>query len=689
MFFTSSASSSAVALKDEIKPYISSSRTLPEITVKAVILGVILAVVMAGANAYLGLKIGITVSATIPAAVISMAILRFFRNSNILENNIVQTAASAGEVIAAAVAFTLPALLMMKYWSHFPLFITTSIVIIGGLLGVLFSIPLRRAFLIENPLKYPEGIATGEVLKAGEASSQKSAKDLLAGGLVACSVKFAQAGLMVVGESAHIWMRTSKTVVGIGNGLSLVMVAAGYIVGIEVALSMLIGNLGTWCFGVPLYGYIYGIPEAGSAQEVAVTIWNSKLRMAGVGAMIIGGLWTLVHLVKPIKNALASSFALLSHLNVAGKKNIKRTERDIPMNYVLLGIAILILPLMYIFHINLKDANLGLSIPFHWTVVSIITFAALILGFIGSAISGYMSGIVGSSNNPLSGVTIMVILSVSLMLLLLLGNHIDFVDDKIKALGAGALTVIIGAVVANSASISCDNLQDLKAGQIVGATPWKQQVMLMLGVIAGAIAITPILDILFKAYGIGNTFPRAGMDPTQALAAPKAALMAALTEGVFARSLDWSMVFIGFGIAIGVILIDEIMRRRNSRWRFPVLAVAIGIYMPLDVVVPLFFGGVIAFIAEKRLDRQRSKLGADYTSSAKSAQQRGVLFCSGLIAGEAMVGILLAIPFAAYQSTSLFSIAPQGFAPVALILGNVIFFGVGYYLLHISSKTTR
>jgi putative OPT family oligopeptide transporter len=672
--------------KSEFVPYIESHKTLPEITLKATLLGIILAVVMAGSNAYLGLKAGLTVSASIPAAVISMAILRFFRNSNILENNIVQTAASAGEVVAAAVVFTLPALLMMRYWTHFPFFLTTAVVMIGGLLGVLFSIPLRRAFIVESPLKFPEGIAAGEVLKAGDQASKGGAKDLMAGGIISALVKFAQSGLMIFEESAHYWVSTTKTVVGMGTGLSLVLMGAGYIVGVEVGVSMLLGNLGSWLLGVPLYGYFFGLPEADSAYKAAVGIWNSKLRMVGVGAMVVGGVWTLVHLFKPIKEGIASSFDSLRHLKLNPENKIKRTDYDIPMTHVILGILVLTIPLFFIFDYILKSADMGLSSTLYWGIVGLVTVFALIVGFICAAIGAYMAGLVGSSNTPISGVSIMAILSVSLILLLLLGSQVDFVGDTAKALAAAAISIIIGAVMANSASISSDNLQDLKAGQIVGSTPWKQQLMLMMGVVVGALVITPILEILYQAYGIGNVLPREGMDPAQALSAPKAAIMAAVAQGVFSRSLDWSLVLLGCGIAVVIIILDEILKSKKIRWRFPVLSVALGIYMPLDVVMPLAIGGFIAFFADKALDKQRSNLGTAYAKAETKARHRGLLFSSGLIAGEALLGILLAIPFAAYQSTTLFKIKPEGFENASIFLGMLAFFGIAYYLYKIASR---
>ena len=665
--------------------YIPSHQTFPEITGKSIFLSIILAVIMAGSNAYLGLKIGLTVSATIPAAVISIAIFRFFSRSNILENNIVQTATSAGEAIAAAVVFTLPALLMMQVWDHFPFVITTLVVAVGGLLGVLFSIPLRRAYLIENrELKFPEGVATAEVLKAGDHRQSKGeSRYLVMGGLFSGLVKFAQSGLMIMGESAYYWTNAAGTVFGFGTGISLVLVGAGYIVGAPVGISMMIGGVFAWIIAVPIYGALFGIPAGMGAYEAAMTIWNENIRMIGVGTMVIGGIWTLVYLVKPIIQAIRSSIATLRSVHLLKDSTI-RTERDITMNIVFWGIAILSIPLMIIFDQILGKSDLTLSPVFYWGMIVGITVFCIILGFLCSAIAGYMTGLVGSSNNPLSGVTIMAVLSSSVILLILLGAQIN---TQASILAAAGLAVIIGAVISNAAAISGDNLQDLKSGQLVGATPWKQQVMLMVGVIAGAIVMAPILQILFEAYGIGNIMPRSGMDPAQALGAPKAAIMAAIAQGVFSHSINWTMFGIGAALAVLIILVDMNLKKNHPTWRLPVLAVAIGIYMPLDITVPVLIGGMITALCDRAMKQKRYRLSdSSFAFKKERAERHGMLFCSGLIAGESIVGILIAIPFAAYQRTDLFKIAPSDFERMGVFLGCLAFIGVCLYLYQTASR---
>ena len=668
------------------QPYIPASKILPEVTIKGFILSIILATVMAGANAYLGLKMGMTVSATIPAAVISMAILKFFKNSNILENNIVQTAASAGEATAAAVVFTLPALLIMGYWNDIPFWTTLSIVGIGGTLGVLFSVPLRRAFIVESDLRFPEGIATGEVLKAGHDTSDGGAKDLIMGGLIAAVVKLFQSGFFLVEESVGTWFKKGNVIFGIETGFSLVIVGAGYIVGIVVGISALIGAFIAWGIGVPLYSFIYGAPEGMEAYDAAMFIWSKNIRVIGVGAMVVGGLWTVIKLIDPIKKAIKFSISTIAHAKSGTATSIPRTEKDIPMQYVLGGVILLMFPLAYIFHDVLNCCNLGISSALHWTTVAVVTVFSILFGFMISAIGGYMAGLVGSSNNPLSAVTIMGIIASAILLTALLGSEFDFSVETGKVLSLAAMTIIIVAVMANASAISGDNLQDLKSGHILGATPWKQELMLILGVVVGAIVITPVLDVLYDAYGFGTAMPRPDMDPNETLSAPTASIMSQITIAVFTGSMNWFMFSVGAALAVSIIVIEQILKKCGKNVSIPVLAVAIGIYLPLEIIFPIFFGGLISYMADKRLDRQRSKLGIKFEEAADGARRRGLLFSSGLIAGEAILGIALAVPFAAAQSTKIFDLRPDNFATIATTLGLIAFFGVGYHLFAIGSK---
>jgi len=667
----------------QIEPYIPASTRLPEITFKAIILGTLLAMLMAAANAYLVLKVGISVSACIPAAVISMAILKMFRNSNILENNIVQTAASAGEVLACSLALILPAVIMIGYWNSFNYYVMTSITILGGLLGILLSVPLRRAMVVEGALKFPEGVATAEVLKAGNEST--AAKGILLAGLTAAGVKFCQTGLQIFADSIHVWGRIGNTVTGVTAGFSFALIGAGYVVGLQVTAAMFLGAIFSWFVAIPVYGAVFGLPaDATDAYAAAVGIWNSKIRIIGVGMMVFGGLWTIIELIVPIRRAITSSLESIRKMKTHGKANILRTDFDIPVTYVFFGALFLIIPIYLTFSNIFFDSTFQITYPMIIGMAVLATLLAFGLSILGSVISSYMCGLLGTTTNPVSGIAIMATLIISFFFMLVLSFQVNFAADAEAALSAAGITILIATFVGCAAFIAGDNLQDLKSGQLVGATPWKQQVMLIVGVLASSVILAPIFQILFEAYGIGDVLPREGMDPAQALSAPKAALMAALSQAIFTHSMDWTMASIGVALGILVIFLDRFFKKSNSAWRFPILAVAIGIYMPLDVTTPLLFGGILAYFAQKALAKSKA------SSQEKAAvEQRGLLFASGLIAGEALVGILLAIPFVAYQSTNVFRIVPKALENSTDVLGFLVTIAVLYWFYQTASKTNK
>ena len=485
------------------KSYIDSGVSLPEITVKAVLLGVVLSVVLSAANAYFGLFAGLTVSASIPAAVISMALLKVFKNTNILENNLVQTAASAGESLAAGIIFTIPALVIMGYWESFNYFETTMIALCGGILGVLFTIPLRKALIVKENLKFPEGVATAEVLKTGEEGG-KSIKYLIVGSLIGGLFKFSDSALNLwngLFEKAAFIQQ--KYYLYFSLNLSPALVAVGYIVGLNIAVLVFLGGVITWWIGIPIYiasmGYENVIDELVALGKISnptdvniydlgSILWSVKMRYLGVGAMVVGGMWALVSL----SNSLAVAFKAGIQSFKNRKSNLKdqiRTEIDTPMSWVIIGIGVMIVPIFMIYFSVIGSPGITLT----------MTLIMVVAGFLFSAVAGYMAGLVGSSNNPISGVTIATILSASLLLLTLIGT-----ESELKG-AAGA--ILIGAVVCCAAAIAGDNMQDLKAGYILGATPYRQQIMQMVGVVAGALVIPWILNILLIGNGIGTPTP--------------------------------------------------------------------------------------------------------------------------------------------------------------------------------------
>jgi len=647
----------------------SEGQSLAEITVKAVVLGVVLSIVLAGANAYLGLFAGMTVSASIPAAVVSMGVLRLFRRSNILENNIVQTAASAGESLAAGVIFTLPALVILGTWDSFSFKWVAIIAGFGGVLGVLFTIPLRRSLIVEGKLKFPEGIATAEVLETG----QKGGKGVL------CIAKAAIAsGLFKIGAGGlGLWPEIVEGAKGIGgsiayfgSNLSPALLSVGYIVGLNIAVLIFIGGFCNWLIAIPICAAVQGPPggEEISAVDWAFKIWSSQTRYIGVGGMVVGGLWTIFHLRKSLLSGMTSGLKAYRDLSGGGAE-IARTEKDMPMKWILVLIVGSVVPLFLLYQVFVQQIHVSITMA----VIMLVT------GFVFSAVAGYMAGLVGSSNNPISGVTIATVLVSSLLLLWLMGKD---------APNGPAAAIIIGSVVCCAAAIAGDNMQDLKAGYIVGATPWKQQVMQLVGTVSAALVLAPVMMLLQKAYGFSG---QAGAGP-KALAAPQANLMASVASGVFKGELPWNYIYIGMAVAASVIALDVYLQKRGSSFRTPVLAVAIGFYLPFELSVPIFGGGLIHY-AVKRYHTKKNTAKEQVEESGRN----GLLFASGLITGEALTGILLAIPIILLKGIDIelpywyiddvvvkllgvLGISLPFTPPVGAVLGIALLLGVVYWL---------
>lgn len=609
----------------EPPPYVPAQRLLPEMTVRAVLLGVILSALLAGANAYLGLFAGMTVSASIPAAVISMGVLRLLRRGTILENNIVQTAASAGESLAAGVIFTIPALVMLGAWSDFRYFGTTLIAALGGLLGVLFTIPLRRALIVENPLRFPEGVATAEVLKAGDTGGP-GIITIAAGALAGALFKFGETGLRLWAAIFERAAWADRTVLYFGTNLSPALVGVGYIVGLNIAVLIFVGGAANWYIAIPLLAAFTDAPPDADPADFANQLWSARTRYLGVGAMAVGGIWALICVRRSLAEGIRSGWRAWQRSRAAHLA--PSTERDTPMPFVVALAVVALVPLYVIFEYATGSA----------AIAAVMAVVMLIAGFLFSAVAGYMAGLVGSSNNPISGVTIATILTASLLLLALMGP---------EAVRGPAAAILIGATVCCAAAIAGDNMQDLKAGRLVGATPYKQQIIQCVGVLAGALVMAPVLTLLHHAYGIGAPTP----EHPQPLTAPQATLMASVARGVFHGALPWSMVAWGAAVAVVVIACDLLLARRGSAFRLPVLAVAVGLYLPLELSVPIGVGGVVAWLADRArrsLRRRAARPGAGSgDTSMPDGGHHGLLLSAGLITGEALVGIAMAVPIVA------------------------------------------
>jgi putative OPT family oligopeptide transporter len=660
-------------------PLVGDKQSLPEITLKAIVLSVILTVILSMANAFLGLKVGITISASIPAAIMSMGVLRFFKNSNVLENNIVQTAASAGEALTAGIIFTIPALIVLHFWQEFNYLVTVLIAIIGGIIGVLFTIPLRRVLLEEKSLHFPEGTAIGNILKVS-VDKAMGLGDMLWGSFYGAVISLCQTGFKILNSGAQIWVAKGDLVLGAAVGFAPSLIGAGYIIGINTAMTILLGVILGWIVGVPVTSLVYGIPtDVTHHVDMAMTMWKEHIRFIGLGVMIVGGLWAVIILFKPMIKGIAASLISVSTMREQGHAAIPRTERDIPITVVAWGTALLMIPSFFILQHFVSNEQLAFSTAVVQGISWLSLFYLVIGGFAFASICAYFAGLVGSSTNPLSSMALISLIISSLLILMFLGHKVSLHGQNPEAIAAAALAIIITSFICSAAAISNDTIQDLKAGQMVGATPWKQQLMLVVGVIISAVCIPPVLNLLFYAYGIGGVFPRAGMDPSQMLAAPQAGLMAAVVNGIFTGDMNWLMLMIGGIIAVITLIADKLLEPRGIR--IPVLAIGLGIYLPIITTTPLIIGGLLSYVVNRKLDKQAVNMEEDEKKEfLKKRRQRALLLACGLVAGAAVMGVLLAIPFAIQGSSDGLRIIPDHFEKLTELLGMAVTFILCYWI---------
>ncbi len=658
--------------------------TLPELTFRGVLLGALITVIFTASNVFLGLKVGLTFSSAIPAAVISMSVLRLFKDANILENNMVQTQASAAGTLSSII-FILPALVMMGYWQGFPFWQTLGICAAGGMLGVMFSIPLRHVMVVQSELPYPEGVAAAEILRVGsaeraqeaqaDAAPGKAAKpaatgmaDIAAGGVVAAAVSFAASGLRVLGESVSGWFALGGAVFRLPMGFSLALLGAGYLIGIVAGMAMLTGLVIAWGIAVPVLTAMGDLPTGKTLAQYATGIWSSQVRFIGAGVIGVGAIWTLATLFMPMARGVKASFSALSKAGKARAGQAPRTERDLSAGWISLVTLVLVAILVITFQVFLADAPLSAAAV--WKLVAYAVLFAFVFGFLVAAACGYMAGLVGTSSSPISGVGIVAIVSVSLLMLVLGGELLEAKNGVQMTI---ALAIFSTSAVVAVASIANDNLQDLKTGWLVGATPWRQQVALLIGCVLGAAVISPVLELLYNAYGFADAMPREGMDPGQALSAPQATLMLAIARGIFSHQLNWTMILIGMAVGVGLIAVDAIMQRTCRVARMPVLAVGIGIYLPPTVAAPLVAGALLAWALERALRRRAAAAGQRYDDYADAANRRGVLIASGLIVGESLVGVLMAAIIGASGSEAPLALVGADFGVTASYLGLAVF----------------
>ena len=645
-----------------------SKASLPELTLRGIIIGGLITLIFTAANVYLGLKVGLTFATSIPAAVISMAVLRRFKGHNIKENNIVQTIASAAGTLSAII-FVLPGLVMVGYWQGFGFVQTAGVCIIGGVLGVMYSIPLRRALVTGSDLPYPEGVAAAEVLKVGDenasgTSQEENAKGLrviVAGGITSAVMALLTA-MKAAASEVTAYFKLGAGATTLGTSLSTALIGVGHLVGLPVGIAMLVGVVISYFILLPIFttGDITG---ATALADVVDTTFSDDIRFIGVGTMAIAAIWTLLKIAAPIAVGIRQSLAS-SRARKSGS-TVDVTERDIPFPYVATTIVAFMVPIALL----LWDFVRGTDIHDHMAVlITVSVLFTLLVGLIIASVCGYMAGLIGASNSPISSIGIIAVLAASLLIAAVTrGTTAD-------PLSLVAYTLFTAAIVFGIATISNDNLQDLKTGQLVGATPWKQQVALIIGVVFGSLVIPPILQVMLNGFGFQG-MEGAGED---ALAAPQAALMSSVASGIFDSSLDWNLIFIGMAIGAVLIIIDELLRKFTDKYSLSPLAAGMGMYLPAALTIVIPIGAILGTFYDKWAAKQ---------SHPEFAKRMGTLLATGLIVGESLFGVVNAGIIAAAGGESPLEIFEGGASTT--VVGVILFIIALTFIYRWTKRTVK
>lgn len=645
-----------------------SKASLPELTLRGIIIGGLITLIFTAANVYLGLKVGLTFATSIPAAVISMAVLRRFKGHNVKENNIVQTIASAAGTLSAII-FVLPGLVMVGYWQGFGFVQTAGVCIIGGVLGVMYSIPLRRALVTGSDLPYPEGVAAAEVLKVGDenasgTSQEENAKGLrviVAGGITSAVMALLTA-MKAAASEVTAYFKLGAGATTLGTSLSTALIGVGHLVGLPVGIAMLVGVVISYFILLPIFttGDITG---ATALADVVDTTFSDDIRFIGVGTMAIAAIWTLLKIAAPIAVGIRQSLAS-SRARKSGS-TVDVTERDIPFPYVATTIVAFMVPIALL----LWDFVRGTDIHDHMAVlITVSVLFTLLVGLIIASVCGYMAGLIGASNSPISSIGIIAVLAASLLIAAVTrGTTAD-------PLSLVAYTLFTAAIVFGIATISNDNLQDLKTGQLVGATPWKQQVALIIGVVFGSLVIPPILQVMLNGFGFQG-MEGAGED---ALAAPQAALMSSVASGIFDSSLDWNLIFIGMAIGAVLIIVDELLRKFTDKYSLSPLAAGMGMYLPAALTIVIPIGAILGTFYDKWAAKQ---------SHPEFAKRMGTLLATGLIVGESLFGVVNAGIIAAAGGESPLEIFEDGAS--ATVVGVILFIIALTFIYRWTKRTVR
>ena len=652
---------------------------LGEFTLRGLLIGVVITVLFTAANVYFGLKAGITFSTSIPAAVISMAILRSLRDATMQENNIVQTVASAAGTLSSII-FVLPGLVIIGWWTGFPFWMSFTVCAAGGILGVMYTIPLRRALVTQSDLPYPEGVACAEVLKVGcghdrnediekvEAGGAGLKAVVWGAGVSAAFYIIVQTRIFASDVARYFRLGDNGAATGFDFSLSFALFAIGHLVGLSVGIAMLVGAIIGWGWGIPHFTALH--PAAGATADVAQAAWSHYVRYVGAGAIGVAAVWTLGTLVRPVLSGLAGAMAASRARKAGQAHTLARTEHDIPIGMVALVSLLCLLPVIWLlWHFSLIS-GLGSKV---WLLTAGGVIFIAIMGFLVSTVCGYMAGLIGSSNSPLSGIGILVVVVCALLLVFEVKGTLPASAGKALVAFALFVTAIVFAV----ASIANNNLQDLKTGQLVDATPAKQQWALVIGVIAGALIIPPVLDLVNHAYGFLGA---PGVNPAHALPAPQAGLISALAQGVIQHNINWSALGIGGLIGVGSIAFDELLRRTVKGAALPPLAVGLGIYLPTMSTLMIVVGAIVGWVFNRRAAR---------APRAEATQQLGVLLASGLIVGESLLGVIFAAAVAFSGNPAPLALAGDDFATGSMWLGGIAFALIVWWLYRWIGRLAR
>ena len=625
---------------------------LRELTLRGIIIGGLITLVFTAANVYLGLKVGLTFATSIPAAVISMAVLRKFAGHNVKENNIVQTIASAAGTLSAII-FVLPGLVMIGYWQGFPFWTTALVCALGGILGVMFSVPLRRALVTGSDLPYPEGVAAAEVLRVGDGDPNneenvKGLRTIVIGGIVSAFYGLLAAMKAAASDIASTF-KFAKGATMLGGSLSLALIGVGHLVGMTVGIAMLVGVVISYLILLPILTGGESLSDPATIMDTVDTVFSDRIRFIGVGTMAIAAIWTLIKISGPIVKGMAESFA--SSRNRKDGHQVAVEERDIPAPYVVGTILLLMVPIGLL----LWNFVRGTDIHDHMAVlITVSVLFTLLVGLVIASVCGYMAGLIGASNSPISSIGIIAVIAAALLIAAVTRG------TEAEPLSLVAYTLFTAAIVFGIATISNDNLQDLKTGQLVGATPWKQQVALIIGVLFGSLVIPPILQVMLTGFGFQG-MEGAGED---ALAAPQAALMSSVASGIFDNSLPWDLIGLGAAIGAVIIIVDECLRHFTDKYSLSPLAVGMGMYLPAAITIVVPIGAILGAFYNRWAARQ---------SKPDFAKRMGTLLATGLIVGESLFGVVNAGIIAASGGESPLEIFEGGTA--AKIVGVILFVG--------------